>query len=86
MLEQIESIMEGSSKGNLSQLSSEFYTLIPHSFGRNVQSPSMPYAPLLTFIAGAAGNQLARHAGQEEGDADSAWETDRFTACPHSLP
>ena len=48
MLEQIEAIMDGSKKGNLSQLSSEFYTLIPHSFGRNVMfleiAPSLPDA------------------------------------------
>ena len=36
VLEQIEQILSGNHKGNLAQLSSEFYTIIPHSFGRSV--------------------------------------------------
>jgi poly [ADP-ribose] polymerase len=34
VLERIQAVLEGASKENLEQLSSEYYTLIPHAHGR----------------------------------------------------
>ena len=36
VLEEIEQCLKTNSRGRLNELSSRFYTLIPHDFGRNV--------------------------------------------------
>jgi hypothetical protein len=36
VLDEIQSVLDGKSKASLNDLSSKFYTIIPHDFGRRV--------------------------------------------------
>ncbi|UJR38079.1 hypothetical protein I4U23_030760 [Adineta vaga] len=39
VLEELEAVMENKKKGSINEISSKFYTAIPHDFGRNVPKP-----------------------------------------------
>ncbi|XP_060587154.1 protein mono-ADP-ribosyltransferase PARP3-like [Ruditapes philippinarum] len=39
VLDEIEKVLDKKGKGNINELSSKFYTVIPHDFGRNVPPP-----------------------------------------------
>lgn len=39
VLDDIDKVLNKKGKGNINELSSKFYTVIPHDFGRNVPPP-----------------------------------------------